>query len=502
MRFAKAFLSGRHLPLLRLAGWSTVGVIVGSSVLSVIYDLLVVPPGPPIRFTEVLVWQLTTWAAWVAFAPACARFGESVSLRLGVWSWRSWAAHAIGVATLLALHAPWTIALSMLVSPYPSSMGAAGATAYFLRFAAAIDVALYAALVASAASSVAATPAISALREGMLDARRALAVAGGPAIAYDPDSAAILAVNQEAIDKFGWDANSFRQLAIDDLLDGEIPGAAPPRLARSDDLPLWRARMTLRAKDGARFEADTIGHAVNLDGAWARMLLVTDITEAERARQAQDALRESERRAISLRMQLSDAQLRALKLQLKPHFLFNILNTVSMMIRGREYAVAQRIVTTLGDMFRRFLEFEGLDSVPLEDEMDFVGLYLSLERCRFEDRMVVTTRIEPETLTMQVPTLLLQPVVENAVKHGVSRSVGRCEIVLCARREAGNLIIEVINDMGDGRDAPPPAGAGIGVANTRARLRELYGDRAAFSLSFDGGKAHASLTLPMEGNGT
>ncbi len=208
---------------------------------------------------------------------------------------------------------------------------------------------------------------------------------------------------------------------------------------------------------------------------------------------------EAERRAAELRVQLANAQLRALKLQIKPHFLFNILNTVAMMIRGGDTAGAQQVVTMLGDMFRYFLDLEGEDTLPLERELEFLDLYLGLEQYRFADRMQVEREVDERALACQVPTLLLQPIVENAIKHGVATMSSRCRILFTARVEGDRLVVTVVNDLGKHGAASADARRGIGITNTRARLREMYGDAGNFELDIGNDRATAVLKIPLEG---
>lgn len=253
----------------------------------------------------------------------------------------------------------------------------------------------------------------------------------------------------------------------------------------------------LRRRDGAVIWVSENARAVN--GADGRLDYIEGtFTDVSGAIAAQEALRKSERSTAELRAQLADAQLRALKLQLKPHFLFNILNTVAMMIRDGDSAGAQRVVTMLGDMFRYFLEFEGEDTLPLKQELAFLDLYLNLEQFRFADRMTVTRRVDDAAYGVHVPALILQPVVENAIKHGVARTTGCCRIELSARRANGVLTIEVVNDVGSGGGVVGSSRRGIGVTNTRARLNEMYGDRANFELALGKHQARAVLTIPVE----
>src|SRR5690606_29696737 len=208
-----------------------------------------------------------------------------------------------------------------------------------------------------------------------------------------------------------------------------------------------------------------------------------------------EALRASERDAAELRAQLADAQLRALKLQIKPHFLFNILNTVAMMIRSGETAKAQSVVTLLGEMFRRFLEFQNADKTTLEQELSFLDLYLGLEEFRFEDRVEIQRRVDPAVLDALVPTLVLQPLAENAVKHGIARISGRCRLDVNAYPDGDELVLEIINDT---PQSTAVGGLGIGLENTRARLRNLYGGKAELTLAPLNGRITATVRIPLE----
>lgn len=221
--------------------------------------------------------------------------------------------------------------------------------------------------------------------------------------------------------------------------------------------------------------------------------MVRDISEERTAR---TALYESERKEAELRAQLADAQLRALRLQLKPHFLFNVLNTVTMMIRAGENDKAQQMVALLGDLLRYVLEFEGEDTVTLEQELKFCELYLSVQRFRFEDRLEIERHVDDSILMSRIPTLMLQPIAENAIKHGVAKVPGRCKVGMHARRDGDSLVLEISNDART-RNEDATTGHGIGLANTRSRLQELYGDRAGFELVRDGDRMRAILSIPM-----
>ncbi len=180
--------------------------------------------------------------------------------------------------------------------------------------------------------------------------------------------------------------------------------------------------------------------------------------------------------------QLARAELSALRMQLQPHFLFNALNSISELVYVDPRA-ADKMLVRLSDLLRRTLETTGQQEIPLEQEMEFVEGYLELERMRYSDRMRVQMFVDEFTLDAAVPTFLLQPLVENAVVHGVGRSQGPCRVAIRSRREGDELYLEVENELPPG-GPPPPRGdrEGVGVQNTRARLAQLYGERGRLEL--------------------
>jgi two-component system LytT family sensor kinase len=185
--------------------------------------------------------------------------------------------------------------------------------------------------------------------------------------------------------------------------------------------------------------------------------------------------RDRELRASQLETRLVEAQLKTLQQQLHPHFLFNTLNAISALMH-RDVAAADRTLMRLSDLLRLTLERLGDQEVTLDEELDFLRKYLDIERTRFADRLVIRFDISPETLPALVPTLLLQPLVENAIKHGVARKSGAGHIDVSAHREHDKLWIEVRDDgVGLSEDALTALHKGIGVSTTRARLQHQFG---------------------------
>jgi len=199
-------------------------------------------------------------------------------------------------------------------------------------------------------------------------------------------------------------------------------------------------------------------------------------------------------KAAQLEAELARAQLRALQMQLHPHFLFNTLQAIRTLIDD-DPAAARRTVTLLGDLLRHTLA-EGEDpSVPLRRELEFVRGYLAIEAVRLGDRLSVAIDVPADLLDARVPGFLLQPLVENAIRHGIAtrREPGRIEVG--ARKAGATLELTVYND------GPPLARSdrpgGIGLATTRNRLARIYGDRAALDLAADGAGVRATIRVPL-----
>jgi two-component system LytT family sensor kinase len=212
------------------------------------------------------------------------------------------------------------------------------------------------------------------------------------------------------------------------------------------------------------------------------------------------SFRVAEVKASELRAQLAQAQLRALKMQLHPHFLFNTLNSISALLH-RDAEAADQMVARLGDFLRLTLENSGDQEVTLEQELEFLRCYLEIEIVRFHDRLSVETEIEPQTLQARVPNLILQPLVENAIRHGISRQSAPGRLSIRASRRDRRLLLQVEDNgpglalISDGSNAPNATTAhatatatrtltgGVGLANTRARLEHLYGTEQRLELT-------------------
>jgi sensor histidine kinase YesM len=210
--------------------------------------------------------------------------------------------------------------------------------------------------------------------------------------------------------------------------------------------------------------------------------------------------REEDLRRSQLELQLSKAQLQSLKAQLHPHFLFNTLNSISA-LQLEDTDAAQEMTARLGDFLRMTLENAGTQEVTLEREIEFLECYLDIEKVRFGERLTTRIEIDPELLLCRVPNLMLQPLVENSLKHGISNKASRGKINIKASRENGWLKVEV-EDNGKGiedSDLETVFTSGLGLSNTRERLERLYGSNFRFQLrnAPDGGLI-AALRLPNE----
>jgi len=201
------------------------------------------------------------------------------------------------------------------------------------------------------------------------------------------------------------------------------------------------------------------------------------------------------------RLRIAEAQLQALKMQLQPHFLFNTLNSISALLE-EDVVAADVMIARLGDFLRMTLDNSGAQEVSLQEELEFLRSYLEIERVRFQDRLTVNLQVEPDSLDARVPNLILQPIVENAIRHGIVRRIGPGLIEIRAERHDGALQLKV-TDNGPGLESDVQGDVavkeGLGLTNTRARLEQLYGARQRFVLSrASGGGLEVTMEIPFQ----
>ncbi|HEV2715712.1 MAG TPA: histidine kinase, partial [Terriglobales bacterium] len=210
--------------------------------------------------------------------------------------------------------------------------------------------------------------------------------------------------------------------------------------------------------------------------------------------------REGQSKTLQLEAQLSRAELQALKMQLQPHFLFNTLHSISALMH-KDPEAARKMITRLGDFLRLTLENSGAQEVTLQQEMEFLKCYLEIEQIRFQDRLETRMHVPLEALDAKVPNLILQPIVENAIHHGISSSSSTGLVEIQAQPRNGKLRIQV-RDNGLGlpshRTGENLFQAGVGLANTEARLERLYGAAHLFDLTNDpAGGLLVTLEIPF-----
>ena len=213
--------------------------------------------------------------------------------------------------------------------------------------------------------------------------------------------------------------------------------------------------------------------------------------------------RERERRAAQLEIaaaqleaQLAQSQLDALKMQIHPHFLFNTLNTISVLMQD-DVRAANKMLIRLSELLRVALKSEKAQEVSLRQELEFLRGYLEIEQTRFHDRLRIDFDVDAETLDSLVPNLILQPLVENAIKHGIAPRAEAGTVCVQARRQNGHVELSVRDD-GSGLSESKNQTGGIGLSNTRARLEKLYGDAHSFEIiSPQAGGLEVKVTIPF-----
>lgn len=206
--------------------------------------------------------------------------------------------------------------------------------------------------------------------------------------------------------------------------------------------------------------------------------------------------REGELKAAQLETQLAQSQLQALRMQLQPHFLFNTLHTIAM-LNLQDPKSANRMISRLSDLLRLTLDKAGAQEVALKDELDFLKRYLEIQEIRFQDRLSVSLDIDPESLDARVPNLILQPIVENAIQHGIAEMEANGCIEIQASRRNGWLQLQV-RDNGAGIPASLPKKQGIGLSNTRSRLKQHFGTAHRFELlNLEAGGLEVRIAIPF-----
>ncbi|HSJ14441.1 MAG TPA: sensor histidine kinase [Longimicrobiales bacterium] len=230
---------------------------------------------------------------------------------------------------------------------------------------------------------------------------------------------------------------------------------------------------------------------------WAIVGVDHAIDYAHRLRERERAAAQLALKASRLEAGLARANLESLRMQINPHFLFNTLNAISVLaLKGEKHTVV-RTLALLSDLLRISLEHPE-QLVPLRDEISFLQRYLEIEQTRFKDRLTVRLQVPDELLDAEVPSLVLQPLVENAIRHGIAQKPGAGRIDISATARAGRLEL-VVQDNGAGlRPVSEDGGMGIGLANTRARLEQLYGDEYEMVLeNAPEGGARTCVCLPL-----
>ena len=241
--------------------------------------------------------------------------------------------------------------------------------------------------------------------------------------------------------------------------------------------PFWKDGF-LKAADGAGFY-------------WICFLVLVALDYFNRYRNQQDV-------SLHLESQLVSSQLQTLKMQLKPHFLFNALNTIAMMVRRNSNHEAVNMLSGLSDMLRSSLGKEKKQYVTVEEEIDLIKKYLKIESIRFQDRLQVNFKLDKDVLPCPIPNLLLQPIVENAFKHGVSKNIDKALIEISALKEGDSVALSVFNT---GSALPPDwdlsNSKGIGIVNTTHRLRQLYNGKFKFIVKEQNRGVIFKIVLPL-----
>jgi len=236
------------------------------------------------------------------------------------------------------------------------------------------------------------------------------------------------------------------------------------------------------------------------NGALASLVLYAGVLCVQYALESRERLARAQTETARLNEQLSQAQLDALRRQIEPHFLFNALNAIAGLVREGRAEPAVSMIAGLSDFLRRTLEGSNRQEVPLGEEMGFVQKYLDIQKARFADRLRLRVDVPADLYPASVPNLILQPLVENAVKHGIAKRASGGAIRISASRHDGILALSVSNDGPSLSADWERAGAGIGISNVRTRLESLYGSDFELRMhNLDAGGVEVLLSLPLRG---
>lgn len=209
-------------------------------------------------------------------------------------------------------------------------------------------------------------------------------------------------------------------------------------------------------------------------------------------------LAQRETEAARLNEQLSRAQLEALRRQLEPHFLFNTLNAIAGLVREGRNDAAVSMIAGLSDLLRRVLDDSGKQEVSLGEEMEFLETYLDIQKMRFADRLQLSLDVPGEFLSARVPSLILQPMVENAIEHGIGKRAAGGAILIGAARNNGLLTLSVYNDGPRIPDDWERLRSGVGIANVRARLESLYGTACTLNIRNRDSGVEVLISVPYK----
>jgi hypothetical protein len=246
----------------------------------------------------------------------------------------------------------------------------------------------------------------------------------------------------------------------------------------------------LRRQKALRLIADGLVTWYFFFAAWASFYIA--ISSAAR-------LRAAERRAAGAERDAQEAQLRALRYQVNPHFLFNTLNSLSSLVMARRDEEAETMIVNLSAFFRSSLALDPSEDITLAQEIEFQQLYLDIEKSRFPKRLDVRIEIPADLRGARVPPLILQPLVENAIKHGVARTAQPVRLTVAAREEDSRLVLTVENDLGPTGPAKDEHGTGVGLVNVCERLAARFGGRASCEHGpLPEGGWRVTLSMPLE----